>query len=149
MVIVQKLQKQPMKWREGLTGKIAETGKPIISPQVSKEPLFLNRMSSFDPQNDREQSFIGVPIIFDYKTIGVLIGNLPFNSRRDYDGALKFLTLVASALVQPIRLQHVIQMERQRLLDENVMLKNRNFRMNIGFITLSETAMKCVMYMKK
>ena len=110
---------------EGLTGKIAETGKPIISPQVSKEPLFLNRMSSFDPQSDREQSFIGVPIIFDYKTIGVLIGNLPFNSRRDYDGALKFLTLVASALVQPIRLQHVIQMERQRLLDENVMLKQK------------------------
>lgn len=117
--------KTKYKMGEGLTGRIAETGKPIIVPQVSKEPLFLNRMSSWDPKSDREQSFLGVPIELDYKTLGVLLVNLPYNPRRDYDSYIKFLTLVSSALVQSIRLQNVITLERQRLVDENVRLKQK------------------------
>src|SRR4051794_25622513 len=29
---------------EGITGRVVESCKPVIVPQVSKEPLFLNRM---------------------------------------------------------------------------------------------------------
>ncbi|MBN2009482.1 sigma 54-interacting transcriptional regulator [candidate division KSB1 bacterium] len=110
---------------EGLTGRIAETGKPIVVPQVSKEPLFLNRLSSWDPKKDREQSFFGVPIMLDYKTLGVVSMSMTFNSRRDYDNTLKFLSLVASALLQPISVENIMKMERQKLLDENVMLKQK------------------------
>jgi Nif-specific regulatory protein len=110
---------------EGLTGKIAETGKPIIVPQVSKEQLFLNRTSTWDPAIDKEQSFIGVPIILDYKVLGVLIANLLFNQRRDYEGNKKFLTLVASALLQPIRFQYQINKEQQKLVNENISLKQQ------------------------
>jgi Nif-specific regulatory protein len=110
---------------EGLTGRIAATAKPIIVPQVSKEPLFLNRMSSWDPTADREQTFIGVPIVMDYKTLGVLIVNLTYAPKRDYDSAMKFLTLVASALLQPIQLNHLIDLERKKLLDEKVMINEK------------------------
>jgi Nif-specific regulatory protein len=110
---------------EGLTGKIAETGKPLVVVQVSKEQLFLNRQSALDPAVDKEQTFIGIPIILDYKVLGVLITNLPFNPRRDYDSTKKFLTLVASALLQPIRFQHQIDRERQKLVDENIILKQQ------------------------
>jgi Nif-specific regulatory protein len=110
---------------EGLTGKIAESGKSIVVPQVSKEPLFLNRMSSWDASREREQSFIGVPIALDYRVFGVLIVNLPYNAQRDYEGALQFLMLVASALLQPIRVRHVIASERRNLMDENVLLKQK------------------------
>ena len=110
---------------EGLTGRIAATAKPIIVPQVSKEPLFLNRMSSWDPAEDREQTFIGVPIIMDYKTLGVLIVNLPYTPKRDYDSAMKFLTLVASALLQPIQLNHLVDLERKKMLDEKVLFNEK------------------------
>jgi Nif-specific regulatory protein len=110
---------------EGLTGKIAETAKPIVVPKVSKEHLFLNRQSTWDPAIDKEQTFLGVPIILDYKVLGVLITNLPYNPRRDYENTKKFLTLVASALLQPIRFQHQIEQERQRLVDENISLKQQ------------------------
>ena len=113
------------KMGEGLTGRIALAGKPIIVPQVSKEPLFLNRMSSWDGNREREQSFIGVPITLDYQPLGVLMVNFSYNSRRDYDSSLKFLTLVASSLLQPIRLRRAIEQERQSLIDENAMLKTR------------------------
>lgn len=122
---------------EGLTGRIAQTGKPIIVPQISKEPLFLNRMSTWNPANSREQSFIGVPIMLDYKVLGVLIINLPFSTRRDYDNTLKFISLIASALLQPIRLQKSLALERQRLASENSSLRQKlqeehSFRNIIG-----------------
>ena len=110
---------------EGLTGRIAESGKPIVVPRVSKEPLYLNRMNSWDPKKDPELSFIGVPIVLDYKTLGVLIVHLPYHPRRDYESTLHFLMLVASALLQPIRVHHVIQQEREKLLAENVILKQK------------------------
>ncbi|NOY58078.1 MAG: GAF domain-containing protein, partial [Calditrichaeota bacterium] len=119
------LAKTNYKMGEGLTGRIAETGKPIVAPQVSKEPLFLNRMSSWEPKRNREQSFVGVPINLDYKTLGVLIVNLAFKADRDFESAKKFLMLTASALVQAIRLDQVRKIERQRLIDENVMLKQK------------------------
>jgi len=110
---------------EGLTGRVAETAKPVIIPQVSKEPLFLNRMSSWEPRKDREQTFIGIPITLDYRTLGVLIVNLIYRSHREYDADKKFLLLVASALLQPIRVKHVIEQERQKLMDQNVLLKQK------------------------
>jgi Nif-specific regulatory protein len=115
--------KTQYKFGEGLTGRIAETGKPIVVPQVSKEKLFLNRAHSWNARTDREQSFIGVPILLDYKTLGVLVVTLSYNKNRELDNTVKFLTLVSSALVQPIRLKQVIEYERQKLRDENVHLK--------------------------
>jgi Nif-specific regulatory protein len=110
---------------EGLTGRIAETAKPIIVPQVSKEPMFLNRMSSWDASTDREQTFIGIPIVLDYRTLGVLIVNLIYRQNRDWEADKKFLLLVASALLQPIRVKHVIEQERQKLMNQNVILKQK------------------------
>jgi len=117
--------KTEYRFGEGLTGKVAETAKPIIVPRVSKEPLFLNRMSSWDSKKDREQTFIGIPITLDYRTLGVLIVNLIYRSNRNYEEDKKFLLLVASALLQPIRVKHVIEHERQTLMDQNVLLKQK------------------------
>jgi len=119
------LAKTKYKIGEGLTGRVAETGKIVVVPQVSKEPMFLNRMSTWDPEKDKEQTFVGVPIVLDYKTLGVLIVNFAFSAKRDYESTKKFLTLVASALLQPIRMKQAIETERQRLMDENVILKQQ------------------------
>ncbi len=117
--------KRVYKLGEGLTGRAAETGKPIIVPQVSKEPLFLNRMSTWDPEKGMEQTYIGVPINLDYNTLGVLVVTLNFNTTRDFDSVLKFLTLVASALLQPIRMHQEIRKEKEKLESENVNLKQK------------------------
>lgn len=117
--------KQIYKLGEGLTGRVAESGKPVIVPQVSKEPLFLNRMSTWNPKKDREQTFIGVPILLDYITLGVLVVTLSYNPKREFDSAQKFLSLVASALLQPIRLFQEMQKEKTKLENENENLKKK------------------------
>ncbi|GBD93155.1 nitrogen fixation protein VnfA [bacterium BMS3Abin05] len=119
------IRKTAYHFGEGLTGRVAETGKPIVVPQVSKEPLFLNRMSSWNPKRDGEQTFIGIPIISDYATLGVLIINLKYNPKRHLSNTLKFLMLVGSALAQPIRFNRLLKMEREKILNERVLLDER------------------------
>lgn len=119
------LKKNEYRTGEELPGRIAESGKPVVIPQVSKEPQLIDEMNSWMTKKNREQTFIGVPITLDYKTLGVLVVNLSYNAKRDYDSTLKFLQLVASALLQPIRVRNVIAVERQKLIDENVMLKQK------------------------
>ena len=55
------LAKTKYKVGEGLTGRVAESGKPIVVPQVSKEPMFLNRMSTWNPSLEKDQTFVGIP----------------------------------------------------------------------------------------
>ena len=119
------LAKMKYRFGEGLTGRIAQTGKPVVVPQVSREPLFLNRMSTWSAETDKEQSFVGVPIMLDYRVLGVFIISLPYSSRRDYDSTVKFLSLIASVLLQPIQLQKTIENERQRWSDENLILRQK------------------------
>ncbi len=71
--------------------------------------MFLNRLSSGDAKKDGVQSFIGVPIVLDYILLDTLVVSLPYNVKREYEHTLKFLTLVASAQLQPIRVRHVIE----------------------------------------
>ena len=56
---------------EGVTGLIFRTAQPFVVPDVSKEPLFLNKTKS--RRIDKGQiSFIGVPIILKGSPMGVL-----------------------------------------------------------------------------
>ncbi len=107
---------------EGLTGRVAETKAPIVVPRVSKEPLFLNQLKGWNPKKDRELSFLGLPIISDYQLLGVLDVLINYKASRDLNTTLKFYKLVASALVQPIRLSKILQLERQNLLSEKARL---------------------------
>ena len=108
---------------EGLVGQIVETGKPVIITRLSKESQYADELCEYALQNGKEHSYLGIPIILDYKALGALIVILPYNSKRDYETALTFLSLVSSALLQPIRVQNVMSTERKRLMDENVSLR--------------------------
>ena len=47
---------------EGLTGKVVETGEPVIISHVGEEPLFLNRTKARGDIEKENISFICVPI---------------------------------------------------------------------------------------
>jgi len=117
--------RKKLKAGEGLVGQIIETGKPVIIPRISKETQFTDDICDWACKDGKEHTFFGVPIILDYRSLGALIIILSYNPKRDYDTTLSFLSLVASALLQPIRVQKVLNMERKRLIDENVALKSK------------------------
>ena len=107
---------------EGVTGQVVESGKPVVIPQASREPAFLNRAGRKDLSR-REITFVCVPIVSYHKAVGALSIDLPFKKDRDYDGDLSFLGVVASMILQAIKVSHLVDAERQRLLDENIHLR--------------------------
>jgi Nif-specific regulatory protein len=108
---------------EGITGRAVETGKPIVVPQVSREPMFLNRAGERKRNESEEISFICVPIIVNRKAVGALGVDLAFKKDRDYDRELKFFRVVASMIAQAIKVHRLIENDRQRLLEENTHLR--------------------------
>src|SRR5215208_7582137 len=70
---------------EGITGKVVESGKPIVVPRVSKEPAFLNLASRRPDHLKQELSFICVPIVLNRSAVGTLAVDLRFKAERDYD----------------------------------------------------------------
>jgi Nif-specific regulatory protein len=107
---------------EGVTGRVVESGKFVVVPQVSREPLFLNRPARKDLDRN-EVSFICVPVVLAKKTIGALAVDLPFKKDRDYDHYVKFLRVVASMIAQAVRVEMLLDTERQRLIEENTHLR--------------------------
>src|SRR5262245_30940815 len=108
---------------EGITGRVVESGKPIVVPQISREPMFLNRAAKRAELPQQELSFICVPIMLSRKAVGALGVDLRFKSDRDYDRTQKFLGVVASMISQAVKVQRLIDSERKKLLDENTHLR--------------------------
>jgi Nif-specific regulatory protein len=107
---------------EGITGRVVESGKPIIVPQVSREPMLLNRAVQRKTQRE-ELTFICVPINTGRKTVGALGVDLRFKKDRDYDRTVKFLSIIAGMMAQAIRVERLVQAETERLVAENIHLR--------------------------
>ena len=108
---------------EGITGKVAESGKPIVVPRVSREPSFLNRAAKRGDGIRQELSFVCVPIMLQRAAVGALGVDLRFKTERDFDSSVKFFGIVASMIAQALNVQRLVEEERRRLLDENSHLR--------------------------
>ena len=108
---------------EGVTGRVVEMGKPVVVPQVSREPMFLNRAGQRRYSSAWEITFICVPILINQEPVGSLSVDLPFKKDRDYEREVQFFGLIASMIAQAVKINRLIDAERQRLLEENVHLR--------------------------
>src|SRR5678816_2477754 len=75
---------------EGVIGRVVQSGKPVVVPQTSREPLLLNRLRE-ERKTRKEISFICVPIVIGAKAAGVIGADLIYKEERDYDRTSKFL----------------------------------------------------------
>ncbi len=107
---------------EGITGRVVESGKPIVVPQVSREPMLLNRAAQRKGLKE-ELTFICVPIVLGRRRVGALGVDLRFKRDRDYDRSVKFLRVVAGMIAQAVRVQNLVEAETQRLVEENIHLR--------------------------
>jgi Nif-specific regulatory protein len=109
---------------EGIMGRVVETGKPVVVPQISREPAFLDRLEVRKSARSRQElTFICVPIMVNRKPVGTLGVDLPYQAKRDYDLLVRFFAIIATMIAQAIKVDHLIETDKQRLLDENIHLK--------------------------
>jgi Nif-specific regulatory protein len=109
---------------EGVIGRVVQSGKPVVVPKTSQEPLLLNRLRAIDEgANRKEMTFICVPILIDNKAIGVIGADRPYKEGRDYDRTTKFLSVIASMIAQALKVEQRFEADKKRLVDENIHLK--------------------------
>jgi Nif-specific regulatory protein len=107
---------------EGITGRVLETGKSIVVPRVSEEPLFLNRTGARKGLR-QELSFLCVPIRIGREVVGTLSFDCPFRADRRLEDDLRIVTIVAAMLAQAARLRQSMREEQRRLMEENKRLQ--------------------------
>jgi len=108
---------------EGITGKVVQSGKPIVVPRVSREPAFLHRAARRPELSHQELSFVCVPIVLNRRAIGALAIDLRFKPERNFERSTKFLGIVASMIAQALKIHRLIDEDKRRLVAENTHLR--------------------------
>ncbi|MCF7974855.1 MAG: nif-specific transcriptional activator NifA [Phycisphaerae bacterium] len=108
---------------EGITGRVIQSGKPFIVPQISKEPQFLNRFQR-SSKIDEELSFICVPIAIGQDVLGTISVDRVYRADHPLDDDMRLLSIVASMIAHDVRSRQEEAHALQALEDENLRLRN-------------------------
>lgn len=109
---------------EGISGRILKNGMPIVVPDITKEPLFLNRTGSRNMHRDPPVAFVGVPIKAGPDTVGVLSVDRELNAgATNFQRDVRSLKMVANLIGQTVRLHRSVAAEREQLILEKFRLQ--------------------------
>lgn len=107
---------------EGITGRVAQSGKSVIVPDISKEPGFLNLTKS---RKNKQMAFLCVPIIYRRDVIGTISIDREVANEEELRKDLYFLQLVADVLAEAVAGIREQLEERANLLEENTRLRRQ------------------------
>jgi Nif-specific regulatory protein len=107
---------------EGVTGLIFRTAEPFVVPDISREPLFLNKTGSRAIEKGRI-SFLGVPILLHCAPIGVLSVDRLFGDEVSFEEDIRFLSIVAMLVAQFVSLNRQVREREEDLKRENLSLR--------------------------
>jgi Nif-specific regulatory protein len=110
---------------EGVTGKVVESGKPMVVPDIGAEPLFLDRTQARKNLSEREFAFLCVPIRVGNKIVGALSVDHLFKGEISYEEDIKLLTIIAAIVGQAVLVRDLAEKEKQAVVAENVKLKQQ------------------------
>lgn len=99
---------------EGITGKVAQTGRPMAISDLEHEPLFLDRTGARKGVDRNELIFLCVPIFYQGRVVGVLSADKLSRKVEDLDAEVELLTAVADLLGKAVSYR-VIEEENRRL----------------------------------
>jgi Nif-specific regulatory protein len=108
---------------EGVTGKVVQSGKPVVVPRISEDPMFLNRTGARKSLRKKDISFICVPIKIGNEVVGALSVDRLFDENVSLQEDVRLLCIIASMIAQAVRLRQAANEERTRLLADNVRLQ--------------------------
>jgi len=110
---------------EGITGRVVSTGQPILVPQISDEPLFLNRTKARSNHLEQKKSFLCVPIKDGQHVIGALSIDRYYEKGigEQSNNDLRFLTILSGLLAQTVIRIQKVKKEKEDLQNENQKLR--------------------------
>jgi Nif-specific regulatory protein len=89
---------------EGITGRVVETGQPIVVPKISKESNFLNKTQSLSNSDLKDYSFICIPILRGKKVLGTICIERLCANREILKYDVEILGIIAAMIAQTVEL---------------------------------------------
>jgi Nif-specific regulatory protein len=105
---------------EGVTGKVVQTGEPMIIPRTSESPIFLNRTKQ---GKSPDTAFICVPIKEKQEVVGALSVYRPFADDEQLLEDSTILEIVASMVARAVLLRRDLLAQQESLKEENRQLR--------------------------
>ena len=109
---------------EGITGRVVASGKPVIVPRISSEPLFLDRTGARTSHERSQSSFICVPIQLQGEVVGTLSVDCPYVDDPTLQDNVRLLSIVSGMVAQSVASRRRQRDEWALLLDENQRLQS-------------------------
>lgn len=106
---------------EGITGIVAESGRPQIVPDISRDKRFRNITGS--RTGEKDIAFLCVPIFHHEKIIGTLSIDRRVDPEVDLEADLRFLEIVGNLAGEVVEVARAIDAEREDLRRENASLR--------------------------
>jgi len=97
---------------EGITGKVWKHGLPMVVPDISKEPEFLNKLWKRKDLKGKKVAFIAVPIKVGGKVVGVLTADKEVKGKESLSELTRFLNMVATLVANAYSLGKKVEEER-------------------------------------
>jgi len=110
---------------EGITGKVVQTGRPMVVKDISEEPEFLDRTGARSGLDRRDISFICVPVKIGQEVIGALSVDRLYADEDSLEEEVRVLGVISSMVAQAVTLRRKSMEERERLLEENKRLQDK------------------------
>ncbi len=110
---------------EGVTGKVVQSGKPMVIPDIHEEEEFLDKTGVHREGEEQSVAFICVPVMTNKDILGALSADRANGSAQSLEDDVRLLSIVASMIAQAVKLRRSVQEERERLMDENRRLKDQ------------------------
>ncbi len=120
---------------EGVTGRVIDTGQPIVVPNIANEPMFLDKTGARQRLNKNDIAFICVPIRIGNETIGALSADRASGDEARLRDDVRVLTIIASTISQAVRLRQHAEEELGRVREENQSLQHQ-LRTRYGMNTI-------------
>ncbi|MFQ3574519.1 MAG: nif-specific transcriptional activator NifA [Thermodesulfovibrionales bacterium] len=109
---------------EGIIGKVAKNGTPILIPNIGDEPLFLNKTGARKMTIKSDIAFLAVPIKFKNEILGVLsVDRLSKDKNRPFEDDLRLLKIVAFMIAHSVKLHKELDRQREFFIEETNALK--------------------------
>ena len=90
---------------EGITGKVAETGRPMAVANLGQATHFLDRTGARRHLNRSELAFLCVPIMYDDSVVGVLSADKVAREVENLDKELAMLSSVAELMAKAVHIR--------------------------------------------
>jgi len=111
---------------EGIIGRVAKLGIPMVVPNVGEEPLFLNKTGSRKEVNKENIAFLCVPIKFKHEVLGVVsVDRLFEGTGISFEDDVRLLKIIASLIAQSVKLHKDVEKEREAILTEKENLRQQ------------------------